>query len=587
MKHPYRTGLTAAVGAALCLPMLAVTTAATAHEGHDDTAPPRPPSRSRRSPSTTAGRAHRPRRAARRRRPAHHARRRHLAQRRRDRRQQRRRPDPGLPPRRGGPPEHRARPGLRRQKNSWIYLYYSPPLDTPADDPATPRSTRATPRARHGGRLRALQGLTCGSRRFKLRRRPVDLGSEQKVSTSRSTAASAATSAATSSSTPTGNLIPVHRRRHQPVPVRRLHPDRRAARPQPGVRRPAHRGQHQRPARQDPADHAHRRRRLHDPRGQPVRAGHARKTRPEIYVMGLRNPFRIEIDPDTDDLYVADYSPDARAANPARGPAGHGKWAVVRRARQLRLALLRHRRAALRRLRLRHRHDRHAVRLRRPGQRLAAQHRPARAARRWTQPRGLVLVRRSRREFPGARGRGGIGPMAGPAYQFDTKAARDATPSPGRERYDGHPAVLRVDPRLHQGRSTLDGGDGSTRSRTSSTTLVDRQPDGHGVRPRRRALRPGVRRRLLRREPGRAALPHRLRRRGRQPQPGPGASRRQPTGGAPLTVAFSSAGTTDPDGDRLRYAWDFDGDGKVDSTRPNPAATPTREDGTLPRHAAR
>ena len=42
MKHLFGTGLTAAVGAALCLPMLSVTTAATAHEGHDDTAPPPP-----------------------------------------------------------------------------------------------------------------------------------------------------------------------------------------------------------------------------------------------------------------------------------------------------------------------------------------------------------------------------------------------------------------------------------------------------------------------------------------------------------------------------------------------------------------
>ena len=33
MKHPYRAGFTVAVGAALCLPTLAVTTAATAHEG--------------------------------------------------------------------------------------------------------------------------------------------------------------------------------------------------------------------------------------------------------------------------------------------------------------------------------------------------------------------------------------------------------------------------------------------------------------------------------------------------------------------------------------------------------------------------
>jgi len=47
-----------------------------------------------------------------------------------------------------------------------------------------------------------------------------------------------------------------------------------------------------------------------------------------------------------------------------------------------------------------------------------------------------------------------------------------------------------------------------------------------------------------------------------------------PTAGrAPLTVAFSSAGTSDADGDRLAYAWDFDADGTVDSTAANPTHT--------------
>ncbi|SMD26139.1 ThuA domain-containing protein [Kibdelosporangium aridum] len=46
------------------------------------------------------------------------------------------------------------------------------------------------------------------------------------------------------------------------------------------------------------------------------------KTKPEIYVMGMRNPFRITIDPITDALMIADYGPDARAANPNRGPEG-------------------------------------------------------------------------------------------------------------------------------------------------------------------------------------------------------------------------------------------------------------------------
>ncbi|RKN44375.1 ThuA domain-containing protein [Micromonospora endolithica] len=53
------------------------------------------------------------------------------------------------------------------------------------------------------------------------------------------------------------------------------------------------------------------------------------KTRPEIYGMGFRNPFRIGIDPQTDTLYVADYGPDANADNPNRGPRGLVEWNIV------------------------------------------------------------------------------------------------------------------------------------------------------------------------------------------------------------------------------------------------------------------
>ena len=45
------------------------------------------------------------------------------------------------------------------------------------------------------------------------------------------------------------------------------------------------------------------------------------------------------------------------------------------------------------------------------------------------------------------------------------------------------------------------------------------------------------------------------------------------TGLAPLTLTFSSEGTTDADGDRLAYAWDFDADGAVDSRERNPTFT--------------
>ncbi|WP_299538358.1 ThuA domain-containing protein [uncultured Streptomyces sp.] len=56
------------------------------------------------------------------------------------------------------------------------------------------------------------------------------------------------------------------------------------------------------------------------------------KTRPEIYAMGFRNPFRFSVDKATGIVYVGDYGPDAGAADPARGPAGQVEFARVTQA---------------------------------------------------------------------------------------------------------------------------------------------------------------------------------------------------------------------------------------------------------------
>ncbi|QYX76320.1 PQQ-dependent sugar dehydrogenase [Streptomyces akebiae] len=53
------------------------------------------------------------------------------------------------------------------------------------------------------------------------------------------------------------------------------------------------------------------------------------KTRPEIYAMGFRNPFRFSVDKKTGILYVGEYGPDAGAANASRGPAGQVEFARV------------------------------------------------------------------------------------------------------------------------------------------------------------------------------------------------------------------------------------------------------------------
>ncbi|MEN8654438.1 ThuA domain-containing protein [Streptomyces sp. 21So2-11] len=56
------------------------------------------------------------------------------------------------------------------------------------------------------------------------------------------------------------------------------------------------------------------------------------KTRPEIYAMGMRNPFRITTDPLSGALMVADYGPDARQAKPDRGPEGTVEYTRVTKA---------------------------------------------------------------------------------------------------------------------------------------------------------------------------------------------------------------------------------------------------------------
>ncbi|AEB47278.1 ThuA domain-containing protein [Micromonospora maris] len=66
------------------------------------------------------------------------------------------------------------------------------------------------------------------------------------------------------------------------------------------------------------------------PSGNLFAPGTAR-TRPEIYAMGLRNPFRIGVDPVTNVLYVADYGPDATTTNANRGPEGLVEWNIVDR----------------------------------------------------------------------------------------------------------------------------------------------------------------------------------------------------------------------------------------------------------------
>ena len=100
--------------------------------------------------------------------------------------------------------------------------------------------------------------------------------------------------------------------------------DDAAGGPVPGAvqRRPAQLDQHQRPARQGAAHQGQGRRQLHRSRPATCSLRARRATRPEIYAMGFRNPFRIQVD-ENDVAYVTDYSPDSHAADAAAGGLRH------------------------------------------------------------------------------------------------------------------------------------------------------------------------------------------------------------------------------------------------------------------------
>jgi glucose/arabinose dehydrogenase/type 1 glutamine amidotransferase len=53
-------------------------------------------------------------------------------------------------------------------------------------------------------------------------------------------------------------------------------------------------------------------------------------TRPEIYVMGCRNPFRFTVDEATGWVYWGEVGPDANTDSPTRGPKGYDEWNQAR-----------------------------------------------------------------------------------------------------------------------------------------------------------------------------------------------------------------------------------------------------------------
>ena len=302
-------------------------------------------------------------------------------------------------------------------------------------------------------------------------------------------------------------------------------------------------------------------------------------TRPEIYLMGLRNPFRIEYNREEGELYVADYSPDAQVADPSRGPAGQGKWFIATEPGNYGWPYCAT-------AQLPYNDYNFATSTSgapfncanpvntSPNNTGRTQLPPV------TQPQVWYSYGLSP-QFPELE-TGGIGPMAGPAYQFDRKTTTGRNPTAWPQYYDNVPLFYEwtrdyiKEFRLNAARTQV----ADINSVLDSFALVhpidvEFGPDGslyvlnygQGFFGQNQPGAELVRIDYLGNTNGNS---------GKTGNRAPTVSIQSTAafGLTPLTVRFTST-VSDPEGEKLRYEWDFDADGQVDSREPNPTFTYT------------
>ncbi|MFK4693374.1 PQQ-dependent sugar dehydrogenase [Streptomyces pristinaespiralis] len=451
-------------------------------------------------------------------------------------------------------------------RNKWVYLYYSPRLDTPMDNPATPGVNEGdAPQAGTAEDFAKYKGFTRLSR-FKLEGNRLDFASEQKILDVPADRGTCCHVGGKIDFDHKGNLFLSTGDDTNPFSSDGYSPIDDSPR-----RNPAY------DARRTSGN-------SNDLRGKVLRIKVKRnggytvpdgnlfepgtpKTRPEIYAMGLRNPFRFAVDDRTGEVYLGDYSPDAGKADPGRGPSGQGRWMVIDRPANYGWPFCVTQDMPYQ--------DYDFATKKSAGPFDCA--RPVNDSAHNTGLRELPPVTDAEivygygasERFP-ELGTGGIGPMGGPAYRYDRRnTAENRWPA----YFDGKPLFYEW---------TRDQMKAITLGRKNQVEKIeDAIPSITTDGPIDAEFGPDGALYVLEYGTGYfAELPEAqlaridYTRGNRTPEPKVAAD--VTNGTNPLTVQFSSAGTTDADGDALSYSWDFDADGTVDSTEPNPEHTFTR-----------
>ncbi|MDG4857959.1 ThuA domain-containing protein [Streptomyces sp. T-3] len=290
------------------------------------------------------------------------------------------------------------------------------------------------------------------------------------------------------------------------------------------------------------------------------------KTRPEIYAMGFRNPFRFTVDPKTGYVHASDYGPDRGLPTTDRGPEGLVEYNVIKKAGNYGWPFC-------------HGNNQAYAPYNPDTQEVGAKFdcaKPTNPSPNNTGLRDLPPIQLPElwygygesKEFP-EMGTGGSAPMSGPVYRYD---AKNPSPTKFPAYYDGasffyewaRNSVKEI--RFDKDEKLLKINDFLKSAKFAKPMDMTFGPDGSLY-----VLEWGSEFGGGNNDSGLYRIDYAQ----GQRVPVAKATASATNGPVPLKVDFSSEGSNDPDGDTLTFAWDFDGNGTFDSTEANPTHTYT------------